>query len=545
MGPLSAIPGENPVKRSYRPALIGLAPVTALAVAAAGLTAVGLVTAGEATAQAPSPALKLVAPKTQQTIERGKGEDVFLYDLGLQAIAEQASLEIRTQRGRSYRDPIQATMTLGQGAATPLPSELITNVDKLMKFFAFSVTDKAGKTVKTGQINFCPNSESAARAVPGGAPTSPYPTECGSHPFAKGGVVGIQRGWSTPVLGDYDAPKSFNGKDGVYTVRLLIRAGWRKALGMTAAQSELVVKVKVKTVGETSVVNTSEHAHGGSGEHDMSTSGALSPQHAAMAEARKRALGKANTPADAPPAQPLRAADPPAGPKPDLRSVPAYQIRLDQTNANGNPSKKTYLTFGATVWNAGPSPLVVDGFRRPNGDLMDAYQYFYDAAGNEVGSSPAGTLEWDPREGHNHWHFTAFASYRLLDSTKKLTKRSGKEAFCLAPTDPINLNVTAAQWKPASTDLGTACGEENSVSIREVLDVGWGDTYDQSLPGQSFNVTNLANGTYYIEVLANPDQKLIESNPNNNSALRKVKLGGKVGGKRTIKVYPYAGIKAP
>jgi hypothetical protein len=536
------------VNRFYRPALIGLVPLTVLAVTAAGLTAVSLATAGGATAQTPTPALKLVAPKTTQTVERGKGENVFLYDLGLQAIAEKAAVEIRTQRGASYRDPIQGTLTLGEGAgatSTPIPSELLTSVDQLKQFFAYSVTDKAGKIVKSGRINFCPNSEEAARAVPDGAPTSPYPTLCGDHPFSKGGVVGLQRGWSTPVLGDYDTPQSFKGKDGVYTVRLLIRAGWRKVLGMTAAQSQLDVKVKVKTVAETTAAVASGHQHGVSHMQGMADSGRLSPQHAAMAAARQKALGTPNTPADAPPAHPVRAAALPDGPKPDLRSVPAYQIALDRTDGQGNPTKKTYLNFGATVWNAGPSPLVVDGFRRPNGELMDAYQYFYDAAGNEVGSSKAGTLEWDPREGHMHWHFTAFATYRLLDSTKKLTKRSGKEAFCLAPTDPINLNLPTAQWKPASTDLSTACGTESAISIREVLDVGWGDTYGQYLPGQSFNVTNLANGTYYIEVLANPDQKLVESNPNNNSALRKIKLGGKVGGKRTLKVYPYAGIKAP
>jgi len=188
---------------------------------------------------------------------------------------------------------------------------------------------------------------------------------------------------------------------------------------------------------------------------------------------------------------------------------------------------------------------VVDGFRIKDTKEMDAYQYFYDDNGNEVGSAPAGGLQWDPRPGHNHWHFKAFATYRLLNSTRTLTERSGKEAFCLAPTDAINLNTENANWKPASTDLSTACGSEGALSIREVLDTGWGDTYGQYLPGQSFNVTNLANGVYYIEVLANPDHKLAESNVNNNSALRKIRIGGTVGGKRTLKVYDYAGIKAP
>jgi hypothetical protein len=188
---------------------------------------------------------------------------------------------------------------------------------------------------------------------------------------------------------------------------------------------------------------------------------------------------------------------------------------------------------------------VVDGFRIKGTGEMTAYQYFYDNKGNEVGSAPAGGLQWDPRVGHNHWHFKAFATYRLLNSSRTVTERSGKEAFCLAPTDPVNLNDDNANWKPASTDLSTACGSEGALSIREVLDTGWGDTYGQYLPGQSFDVTNLANGVYYIEVLANPDHKLVESSSTNNSALRRLRIGGTVGGKRTLKVYAYQGINAP
>ena len=54
---------------------------------------------------------------------------------------------------------------------------------------------------------------------------------------------------------------------------------------------------------------------------------------------------------------------------------------------------KDYLAFSANVWNAGPAPLVVDGFRSPGKDLMDAYQYFYDADGQ------AGRLHPDRHHG--------------------------------------------------------------------------------------------------------------------------------------------------
>ncbi|MYU01012.1 protein-lysine 6-oxidase [Streptomyces sp. SID8350] len=220
-------------------------------------------------------------------------------------------------------------------------------------------------------------------------------------------------------------------------------------------------------------------------------------------------------------------------PKPDLRSLPAYGITI--SDGDEDVPGKDYLAFSANVWNAGPAKLVVDGFRSPGKELMDAYQYFYDAQGKQVGYTPTGTMEWDPRPGHEHWHFTDFASYRLLKADRKETVRSGKEAFCLANTDAVDYTVKNANWHPENTDLSTACGQENSISVREVLDVGSGDTYTQDLPGQSFDITDLPNGTYYIQVLANPENRLKETDLSNNSALRKVVLGGKKGA-RTVTV---------
>ncbi len=211
----------------------------------------------------------------------------------------------------------------------------------------------------------------------------------------------------------------------------------------------------------------------------------------------------------------------PRGPRADLRSLPAWGIEMDRGR---------YLHFSATVWNAGPSPLVVDGFRvAGNENLMKAYQYFFDADGRQVGYAPAGTMAWDARDGHDHWHFTDFASYRLLDAKKKIVLRSQKEAFCLANTDAVDYTVPGANWRPDNTDLHTSCGERSSIGVREVLDAGSGDTYVQYLPGQSFDLKGLKNGVYYIEVRANPDKVLYESSTKNNVAYRKVTISGEPG----------------
>jgi len=155
---------------------------------------------------------------------------------------------------------------------------------------------------------------------------------------------------------------------------------------------------------------------------------------------------------------------------------------------------------------------------------------------------PAGTMEWDARAGHQHWHFTDFAQYNLLKSDKKLAVRSGKEAFCLANTDQVDYTIPFAKWRPLNTDLETSCGQESSVGVREVLDIGNGDTYTQDRPGQSFDITSLPNGTYYIQVKANPVGKLSELSTANNTALRKIVIGG-TAKKRTLSVPAVNGIK--
>jgi hypothetical protein len=121
---------------------------------------------------------------------------------------------------------------------------------------------------------------------------------------------------------------------------------------------------------------------------------------------------------------------------------------------------------------------------------------------------------------------------------------SNKQAFCLAPTDAIDLTVPGADWKPGDDGLGTACGsyDPDAQWTRETLQAGWGDTYYQ-VTGTSLNVTGLPNGIYYLAVKANPKGLLYETDKSNNLELRKIRLGG-TPGDRTIRVFDFQGIDA-
>jgi hypothetical protein len=182
----------------------------------------------------------------------------------------------------------------------------------------------------------------------------------------------------------------------------------------------------------------------------------------------------------------------------------------------------------------------IEGFRRPGTGIMDAYQYFF-KDGRPIGRAKVGILEYDPQPGHEHWHFQQFVRYSLLNSTQSLVVRSQKDGFCLAPTDAIDLVQHGAIWNPGQIGLAGACGDQTAVWTRESLPSGWGDTYEQTLPGQSFDITGLPNGTYYVSVQANPLGAIHEVRTNNDTSLRKVILGG-TPGKRTVRVPAWNGI---
>jgi hypothetical protein len=76
-----------------------------------------------------------------------------------------------------------------------------------------------------------------------------------------------------------------------------------------------------------------------------------------------------------------------------------------------------------------------------------------------------------------------------------------------------------------------------------VLLAGSGDSYYQSLRGQSFKVSDLPNGVYYVSIEANPFGKLYEVDQTNNASLRKIRLTGS-GDERTVKVFPVGDIAA-
>jgi len=452
-----------------------------------------------AQSQAQGPTVKLVVAQKTVSLPRFDGQ-VFL-DPGVWVASLGSALQFDVQRV-TYSRPVTITQVIhrpGGGTRTvALPRSVLDGFNGLRNFLGLTVRNSHGQVVKRARIGFCPDTFDPERASPNSPAKSAYPQQCAAFdPFQKATVWGVTKGWAVDPFENFGRP--YRLALGTYHVTVVINHPYLRLLGISPRHATASVTVKV--VRPTSPFGTR----------------------------RAPAAPLPSLPRNVP-----QLASAPAAALPDLVPLPSWGI------STSHMGRLDLLNFGATVWIGGTSPLDVEGFRSNGSPVMKAYQYFW-RNGHVIGRMRAGTMGFDSAKGHNHWHFEQFAEYRLLTSAKGLAVRSHKVGFCIAPSDGVDLLLPHAVWQPNSIGFFGQCGSPTALWVQEYLPVGWGDTYFQSVAGQSFNITSLPNGTYYIEVIANPLRVLHESNVNNDVSLRRVILGG-TPGHRTVRVPAWHGI---
>ena len=458
-------------------------------------------------------------------------------------------------------DPVTLTKTVVHGkkrTTTKVPAALVDGLNGLKDGVTVQVSTPAGKVLSKGTRALCPNGAERQRVQPTGRTEPTYPAFCGGSWFTKSSMYGIEQGWASRIDGFFEVKTT--SKNLVMTTT--ISAPVAKLLGMPSSGRSVTQKVEIvdeceefacgkvgeELLGEPAEGFSTSNGDAGSARADglraQSGSGHANHGAADSTGTERRAnlfalraggqehggdhpsLGQAGS---------SPSTKKPAGDTlPDLISVPAWQIDTEVDEAGTDR-----LNFSAHEWNAGPAPLVVEGYRKGSAEVMDAYQFFY-RDGKEVGSAKTGTMEYHDAPEHDHWHFLDFASYELVKTNGTPVTTSGKQSWCLAPTDPVDLSVPGATWRPEATGLDSTCGDRSALWLREVLPVGWGDTYSQ-YQTQAFDLTGIRNGTYQIRITVNPNGTLHERSRSNNVSLRTVVLGGKAGA-RTVEVPPYQGV---
>lgn len=466
---------------------------------------VALLPVGPATSAPPAdgdPVLRLFSTKTEGTAYR-YGTRAARLDNVLFVGVTGGALDLRVRRG-SFAEPLSLSQVLHTASGPverPLSPDLLDGWRGLDNFFHVKVRGGNGQLVWSELVTFCPNSYMRQRLDDSGPDIPTFPEGCFRSPRLLGNAWGIDESWAvTGSNGGLKLPVD----DGTYSLEVSVAPAYRDLFGITPEDASVAMSVEVKTM---------------EGCHHCCRRCAI--PHSFQAQEPEQPAGGVPD-----------MADPDDSVLPDLRTLPAFSMQV-RNRRNG----RSFLEFGATVWVAGDSPIVVEGFRRGEEAVMDAFQYFY-RDGEPVGRAPAGTFIYDLRDTHHHWHILQFVQYQLVDADQTNTIKSAKESFCLVPTDPVDLSTHAAARTAERQSLQTSCGGAEALWIRETLPVGWGDTYYQG-GRYGFNVTDVPNGTYFVEVEANPDGLLHEQDESNNVSLREVILRGKPGERRVVVPDPY------
>jgi ELWxxDGT repeat protein len=186
------------------------------------------------------------------------------------------------------------------------------------------------------------------------------------------------------------------------------------------------------------------------------------------------------------------------------------------------------LYFGQATPNIGLGPMELRaGADLGNGTQIVNQRIYMDSSLTTYTDREAGTFTFHPE--HNHIHFNDYATYTLrqaladtngdgIPEVGSVVAGGQKTSFCLIDVSPYDLTLPNA----AQADSGFGCDTAQRISV------GWEDIYDPLTVGQQIDVRGLNAGQYWLEAIVDPDNRLLESNENNNTgrALVSIGLGG-------------------
>ncbi|MFC7025328.1 hypothetical protein ACFQHV_19510 [Promicromonospora thailandica] len=324
--------------------------------------------------------------------------------------------EFRAQRAKPSA-PVTLTKTVIRGTkrtTTKAPASIVDGFDGFKKGLTVQVATAKGKVLAKETRTFCLGGSERQRVEPTGRTEPIYPEFCGGSWFTKSTVFGVEQGWAARIDGYFEVETT--QKNLVLTMS--ISEPVATFLGIPAGNRTLTQKVTVEDecelfecgeVGEQLMGTASEgfstqaedaltdRAQGlrTQGGHAAHAEGSGSDRRVNLFTLRDGgqhgdhpALGQAGSkPSSKRPARDTL---------PDLVSAPAWQIGVEVDEAGTDR-----LAFNANEWNAGPAPLVVEGYRKGAKEVMDGYQFFY-RNGKEVGSTRAGTMEYHAAPEHDH-----------------------------------------------------------------------------------------------------------------------------------------------
>lgn len=198
------------------------------------------------------------------------------------------------------------------------------------------------------------------------------------------------------------------------------------------------------------------------------------------------------------------------------------------------------LRFSNTIRNTGTGPLVLRAdYARSLAPGSCRMQQVIVRAGGAEETRDGGSCEF--HAAHGHFHYRNFAQYSMIPAPDDTTTAPNLSAppvsaglklgYCGVDIDFWGDANDASHASPRRWNFPTcnlpdpAQSQAQGSAVQEMgISPGWGDIYTWDLPGQYLDITNVADGTYDVLSIANPDCSLLESAPGLEGAATRIRL---------------------
>jgi hypothetical protein len=208
---------------------------------------------------------------------------------------------------------------------------------------------------------------------------------------------------------------------------------------------------------------------------------------------------------------------------PDMQiEVPTNAISIGTAAATGDRQ----LQFTHITWDAGTGPFEIDPTYNSSTGIATFNQAIYNSPSPGVWkldhSVPiSATGIFNPPSDYN-FPLTRFTLNTVNSdgSLGSVVATSPKTDYCITgdayvggiPNTPNSTFIPQANCTDPTKPLGWS--------------VGWGDEYDQTDSGQPIDLTGVADGTYVLHAIVDPDHVFTESNTSNNVTDTLLRISG-------------------
>jgi Bacterial Ig domain/Lysyl oxidase len=183
------------------------------------------------------------------------------------------------------------------------------------------------------------------------------------------------------------------------------------------------------------------------------------------------------------------------------------------------------LQFTHDTYNGGSGPLEILPVYNPTSGNYQGFQHIYSFQSGTwtlVQTIPvAGAFVFDAAHGHFHFPFTSYVlcAVKADGGIGAPVAASTKNDYCINDSFIYDSSLPNAG---ALGDLGS-CNDPTSL---RGLDIGAADEYDQTDPGQTIALGTLADGSYWLRAMVDPDDYFAESDKTNNETDIELAIAG-------------------